>query len=145
MCGREIEFAEFRCDFDSIVDAGMSDVEEREANIEDYINGVISLETLRSRNGVEDPDAERSQIESKPAYEINLLDKTLDVLNKANGKLPLKLQIQILVKILGKEEKDVEMISEDLAKEESAAVKKQQDENPEPDPKNDPTKKEGEK
>lgn len=117
MCGREKDFAEFRCNFDSIVDAGMPDPEERAANIVDYKEGVITLETLRSRNGVEDPDAEKSGIESEPAYEINLLDKILDVLSKADGKLPLKMQIEILVKALGRDEKEVAQILADLASE----------------------------
>lgn len=117
MCGRETEFAEFRCDFDSIVDAGMPDKEERTANIEDYKAGVISLETLRSRNGVEDTDSEKTRIESEPAYEINLLDKILDVLQKANGKLPIRMQIELLAKALGRKDSEVDSILEELARE----------------------------
>lgn len=121
MCGREDEFAEFRCNFDCIVDAGMPDAEERAANIEDYKEGVISLETLRSRNGVEDTGAEKSRIESEPAFEINLLDKILEVLGKANGKLPLKMQVEILAKALGKEESEVAGILAELENEKPVA------------------------
>lgn len=135
MCGRENEFAEFRANFDSIVDAGMPDKDERDANIKDYEKNVISLQTLRSRNGVEDPDAEQSRLESEPAYEINLLDKTLDVLQKANGKLPIRMQVELLVKALGKDEKEIDGILQELALEDPiiAAIMEGK-KKPEPEP-----------
>lgn len=117
LCNRAAEFAGFRCDFDSIVDAGMPDPEERAANITDYKENVISLETLRSRNGVEDTDAEKTRIESEPGYEINMLKKILEVLNMANGKLSVENQNRMLGKALGWKEEEITANLEQLSEE----------------------------
>lgn len=117
LCGRTADFADLRCNFDSIVDAGMPDPEERAANIADYKEGVISLQTLRSRNGVEDPDAERARIESEPAYEINLLKKILEVLQMANGKISVENQNRMLGKALGWKDEEIAGNLAELAEE----------------------------
>ena len=110
LCGRT-EFADFRCDFNSIVDAGVPTAEERTANREDYKAGVISLETLRSRNGVEDTDAEAAKIKSEPESELNRLSLALDVINKGTMVFTLEEQRRILYP----EKTDAE-IKADLAK-----------------------------
>lgn len=95
LCGRT-EFLEFRCDFNSIVDAGTPSAEERAANIADHKAGVISLETLRSRNGVEDTDAEAAKIATEPESELNRLNLALDVINKGSMILTMEEQRRIL-------------------------------------------------
>lgn len=95
LCGRD-EFADFRCDFNSIVDAGVPTAEERNANREDYKAGVISLETLRSRNGVEDTDAEAAKLKTEPESELNRLNLALDVINKGSMVFTLEEQRRIL-------------------------------------------------
>lgn len=96
LTGRTKEFEKFRCDFDSIVNAGVPSAEEQEANRKAYEAGEISLETLRSRNGVEDTDAENSKVNSEPESELNRLDKALDVINKGTMILTLEEQRRIL-------------------------------------------------
>jgi hypothetical protein len=109
---------QFRVDFNSIVDAGVLSPEEKDDNRKAYQAGEISLETLQSRNGVEDTDAELQKIKSEDGFEINRLEKVLTVLEKANGKLPKKMQIEFLIKTLGKEEEwQIESIMSELEKE----------------------------
>lgn len=103
LTNRVEEFKQFRCDFSAIVDAGVPSPAEKEDNRKAYEAGEISLETLMARNGVEDTDAELAKIKSEDGYEINRLEKVLDVLSKAEGKVPLKMQIEFLIKSLGKE------------------------------------------
>lgn len=118
LTNRVDEFKQFRCDFNSIVDAGTLSPDEKADNRAAYEAGEISLETLMSRNGVEDTDAELETIKSEDGFEINRLKKVLEVLELANGKLPLKLQIEFLVKSLGKEDEwDVEEMTAQALKE----------------------------
>lgn len=95
LCGRP-EFLEFRCDFNSIVDAGIPSAEERAANREDYKEGVICKETLQSRNGVDVTDAENAKISADPESELNRLDKALDVINKGVMVFTMEEQRRIL-------------------------------------------------
>ena len=104
LTGQVERFKQYRVDFKSIIDAGILSPEEKKDNREAYEAGEISLETLQSRNGVEDTEAELTKIKSEDGYEINRLEKVLNVLAKANGKLPLATQVEFLVKSLGKEE-----------------------------------------
>ena len=54
------------------------------------------METLRSRNGVEDTDSENSKVASEPESELNRLDKALDVVAKGTMVLTLEEQRRIL-------------------------------------------------
>ncbi|HRH45723.1 MAG TPA: hypothetical protein PKY82_29045 [Pyrinomonadaceae bacterium] len=96
LTGRTSEFEVFRCDFDSIVNAGVPSSDEQEANRKAYEAGEISMETLRSRNGVEDTDSENSKVASEPESELNRLDKALDVVAKGTMVLTLEEQRRIL-------------------------------------------------
>lgn len=119
LTNRVEEFKQFRCDFNSIVDAGVLSPEEKDDNRKAYEVGEISLQTLQARNGVEDTDAELAQIQSEDGFEINRLDKVLSVLQKSNGILPKKLQIEFLIKSLGKEDEwKAETIFNDVTAEE---------------------------
>jgi hypothetical protein len=120
LTNRVEEFKAFRCDFNSIVDAGVLSPEEKEDNRKAYAAGEISLETLMSRNGTEDTDAELIKIKSEDGFEINRLEKVLTVLEKANGKLPIKMQVEFMVKALGKEDEwKVDTIMKDLENEDA--------------------------
>jgi hypothetical protein len=120
LTGRVEEFKQFRCDFNSIVDAGVLSPEEKDDNRKAYQAGEISLETLMHRNGIEDTSAELTQIKSEDGFEINRLDKILTVLERANGKLPIKMQVEFLVKSLGKEDEwDIAEIMTELGKEDA--------------------------
>lgn len=94
--GREKEFEDFRCDFNCLVDAGLPTPEEKEDNRKAYAAGEISLETLQSRNGVEDTDAELSRIKSEDGYEFNLIVKAAKAYSDANGNVPLSVFINLL-------------------------------------------------
>lgn len=95
LTGRTSEFEVFRCDFDSIVNAGVPSADEMKANREAYDAGEISLETLRSRNGVEDTDAEGSKVKSEEGYELNQLKEILEIFASANNAIPLKTLIEL--------------------------------------------------
>lgn len=127
-------FKQYRCDFNSIVDAGVLSPEEKDDNRKAYEAGEISLTTLQSRNGVEDVDAELIQIKSEDGFEINRLEKVLTVLELANGKLPIKMQVEFLVKSLGKEDVwNVDTIMKDLQDEDAVIGAINAKENNEPD------------
>ncbi len=96
LTGRTSEFEIFRCDFNCIVNAGVPSAEEMNANREAYKAGEISLETLRSRNGVEDTDAEDSKVKSEDGYELNQLKSALEVYVQGNNAVPLQTVIQLM-------------------------------------------------
>lgn len=89
-------FEDFRCDFRCIVDAGLLTPEEKEDNRKAYAVGEISLETLMSRNGVEDTVAELSKIQAEDGYELNLLAKAGKAYADAQGEIPLEVFIDLL-------------------------------------------------
>jgi len=96
LTGRTSEFEVFRCDFDSIVNAGVPSAEEMQANRDAYKAGEISLETLRSRNGVEDSDSENVKVKSEEGYELNQLKNALEIHGLSNNAIPLKTIIQLM-------------------------------------------------
>jgi len=96
LTGRTTEFEIFRCDFNCIVNAGVPSAEEMEANRKAYEAGEISLETLRSKNGTEDTDAEDSKVKSEDKYELNQLKFALEVFALGTGSIPLKTVIELM-------------------------------------------------
>lgn len=85
---RTAEFEIFRVDFNCIVDAGLPTPEEKADNRAAYLAGEISLQTLRSRNGIEDTDSEESQIKSEDGYEFNWLTKAAKAYSESGGAVP---------------------------------------------------------
>lgn len=61
-CNRVNDFAGLRCDFDSRIEDGPVDTEERSANREDVKAGLMSKETAMSLNGRDDTDGEKARI-----------------------------------------------------------------------------------
>jgi hypothetical protein len=96
LTGRTSEFEVFRCDFDSIVNAGVPSAEEMKANQEAYKTGEISLETLRSKNGIEDTDSENVKVKSEEGYELNQLKNALEIHALSNNAVPLRTIIQLM-------------------------------------------------
>lgn len=66
LAGRAGDFEALRAEFNTIVDAGPIDPEDRAADRADVEGGLMSDETYMVRRGDEDPDAERARIESQP-------------------------------------------------------------------------------
>lgn len=62
LCGQSARFAPLRCDFNSIIETGPISPEERQANRDDMKAKVLSRESVMSRNGTEDVDAEKARI-----------------------------------------------------------------------------------
>lgn len=109
LCGQK-EFLDLRCDFNSIIDAGTPDANERAQNIAEWQAGGISLQTMMSRNGIEDTDIELAKIQNDPTYKLKMLGEVLDVIAKSSGVLPLNIQLNMLAPYL-----DEAMIAENPA------------------------------
>lgn len=62
LCGKSAAYASLRCDFNSIIETGPISTEERQANRDDMKAKVLSRESVMSRNGTEDVDAEKKRI-----------------------------------------------------------------------------------
>lgn len=93
---RAAELSVYRCDFNTIVDAGMPTPDETAENRKSYEIGEISLEELMLRNGVEDPQAMLSAIKSEDGYEFNLIAKAAKAYADAGGAVPLNVFINVL-------------------------------------------------
>lgn len=62
LCNKTAAYVGLRCDFNSIIETGPISPEERAANREDMVAKVLSRESVMSRNGTEDIDAEKARI-----------------------------------------------------------------------------------
>lgn len=62
LCNKTSAYIGLRCDFNSIIETGPISPEERTANRDDMKAKVLSRETVMSRNGTEDVDAEKARI-----------------------------------------------------------------------------------
>lgn len=64
-CDRSNEFLTLRAEFNTLISTGPVSPIERQENRADVEKGVISLETARSRGGVDDPQAEAARIKQE--------------------------------------------------------------------------------
>lgn len=62
LCNKSAAYASLRCDFNCIIETGPISPEERQANRDDLKAEVLSRESVMSRNGTEDVDAEKARI-----------------------------------------------------------------------------------
>ncbi len=115
LTGRTNEFEQFRVDANCIISAGVPSAEEKQSNRESYDKGEISLDTLRSLNGVEDTDAESVKIKSEDGFELNYL---IEACEKAGVQVPLKMIIELLPFDEAKRTELLAFITEKLPKEE---------------------------
>jgi hypothetical protein len=77
LCAREKDFANLRCEFNSVIDTGPISSLDRAANLADVNAGLLSKETAMSRNGVDDTDAEKMRIDEEKKAAIELAQQQM--------------------------------------------------------------------
>lgn len=117
LMGEDERYADLQVTFSAILNPGPVSADVRRVAIEERDKGVRSTESAMEEAGVTDPDAMKAKIQSEPEYLISLIKTIGESLASARGVVPIRMQAEIISKIINLDEWTPEKVLRELEKE----------------------------